>query len=271
MKVHANAALGPAGRLALCEAIESGMTLRAAAAALNVAPATAHRWWHRWRAATERGARLGRMASRPLLAPPTPATAARAPPRRSRSCGPAARPASARGGWPGSAAGPARRSGRCFTATGSRGGARRRAPDLSPLRVVASGSAASRRHRPPGALSPPRTRVTGDRAETSATARRRRLRLLALRRRRSLALRLRRAAPPTSAARPRPRVLERAIAHFAELGTGRARGGDERQRARLSPLARFRAQSSSATAPATSSPRPTRRAGTARSSASSRP
>ncbi len=47
MKVHANAALGPAGRLALCDAIESGMTLRAAAAALNVAPATAHRWWHR--------------------------------------------------------------------------------------------------------------------------------------------------------------------------------------------------------------------------------
>jgi hypothetical protein len=28
----------------MVEAIESGMTLRAAAAALNVAPATAHRW-----------------------------------------------------------------------------------------------------------------------------------------------------------------------------------------------------------------------------------
>jgi transposase InsO family protein len=53
MKVHANAALGPAGRLALVQAIESGMTLRAAAAALNVAPATAHRWWHRWRSADE--------------------------------------------------------------------------------------------------------------------------------------------------------------------------------------------------------------------------
>jgi transposase InsO family protein len=52
MKVHANAALGPAGRLALCELIESGMTLRAAAAALNVAPATAHRWWHRRQAAS---------------------------------------------------------------------------------------------------------------------------------------------------------------------------------------------------------------------------
>ena len=53
MKVHANAALGPAGRLALVKAIESGMTLRAAAAALNVAPATAHRWWHRWLGASE--------------------------------------------------------------------------------------------------------------------------------------------------------------------------------------------------------------------------
>jgi len=59
MKVHANAALGPAGRLALVQAIESGMTLRAAAAALNVAPATAHRWWHRFRAATEQERRLG--------------------------------------------------------------------------------------------------------------------------------------------------------------------------------------------------------------------
>ncbi|HET7484077.1 MAG TPA: IS481 family transposase [Solirubrobacterales bacterium] len=53
MKVHGNAALGPAGRLALVRAIESGMTLRAAAAALNVAPATAHRWWHRWLGASE--------------------------------------------------------------------------------------------------------------------------------------------------------------------------------------------------------------------------
>ena len=42
MKVHANAALGPAGRLALVQAIESGMT-----------QATAHRWWHRWRLAGE--------------------------------------------------------------------------------------------------------------------------------------------------------------------------------------------------------------------------
>ena len=53
MKVHGNAALGPAGRLALVQAIESGMTQKAAAAAFCVAPATAHRWWHRWRSADE--------------------------------------------------------------------------------------------------------------------------------------------------------------------------------------------------------------------------
>jgi transposase InsO family protein len=45
--------LGLAGRLELVRLIESGSTLRAAAAALNVAPATAHRWWHRWLAADE--------------------------------------------------------------------------------------------------------------------------------------------------------------------------------------------------------------------------
>jgi transposase InsO family protein len=53
MKIHGNAALGPAGRLALVQAIESGMTQKAAAAAFCVAPATAHRWWHRWKSAGE--------------------------------------------------------------------------------------------------------------------------------------------------------------------------------------------------------------------------
>jgi transposase InsO family protein len=47
MQTHPNAKLGPAGRLALTEAIASGMTQKAAAAAFCVSPATAHRWWHR--------------------------------------------------------------------------------------------------------------------------------------------------------------------------------------------------------------------------------
>jgi transposase len=45
--------LGLLGRLELVRLIERGATLRAAAAALGVAPATAHRWWHRWQAASE--------------------------------------------------------------------------------------------------------------------------------------------------------------------------------------------------------------------------
>jgi len=48
MNTHPRAALGPAGRQALVAAIEDGMTLKAAAAAFSVSPATAHRWWHRF-------------------------------------------------------------------------------------------------------------------------------------------------------------------------------------------------------------------------------
>jgi transposase len=40
--------LGPAGRLALCQAIDGGMTFRQAAVAMSVSPATAHRWWRRY-------------------------------------------------------------------------------------------------------------------------------------------------------------------------------------------------------------------------------
>src|SRR5438270_1921897 len=58
MYLHANAKLGLAGRLALVRAIESGLSLKAAAATFSVSPATAHRWWHRWLDADER-ARVG--------------------------------------------------------------------------------------------------------------------------------------------------------------------------------------------------------------------
>ena len=53
MSHHRNAKLGLAGRYALVSAIAGGMTLKAAAAAFSVSPATAHRWWHRWREAGE--------------------------------------------------------------------------------------------------------------------------------------------------------------------------------------------------------------------------
>jgi transposase InsO family protein len=51
MRLHRNAKLGLAGRLALVSAVAGGMSLRAAAAAFRVSPATAHRWWHRWQGA----------------------------------------------------------------------------------------------------------------------------------------------------------------------------------------------------------------------------
>src|ERR671935_142679 len=53
MSLHRNAKLGLAGRYALVSAIAGGMTLKAAAAAFSVSPATAHRWWHRWLEASE--------------------------------------------------------------------------------------------------------------------------------------------------------------------------------------------------------------------------
>ena len=47
MMFHRNAKLGLAGRFALVQAIESRMSLKAAAAAFSVSSATSHRWWHR--------------------------------------------------------------------------------------------------------------------------------------------------------------------------------------------------------------------------------
>jgi transposase InsO family protein len=65
--------LGLAGRLALVELVEEGATFRAAAAAVGVAPATAHRWWQRWRVASaaERVSRdcLRTRSSRPRSCP----------------------------------------------------------------------------------------------------------------------------------------------------------------------------------------------------------
>jgi transposase InsO family protein len=66
MQTHRNAKLGLAGRYALVGAIEAGMSLKQAAACFNVAPATAHRWWHRWRQSTgEARATLACLLDRP--------------------------------------------------------------------------------------------------------------------------------------------------------------------------------------------------------------
>jgi transposase len=53
MNVHGNAKLGPGGRRELVRVVEAGASLRMAAAAFGVAPATAHRWSVRWRQASE--------------------------------------------------------------------------------------------------------------------------------------------------------------------------------------------------------------------------
>jgi transposase InsO family protein len=69
MLLHANAKLGLAGRLALVSAIEGGCSLKAAAAAFNVSPATAHRWWHRWLDEGRRPEALLDRSSRPHRSP----------------------------------------------------------------------------------------------------------------------------------------------------------------------------------------------------------
>jgi transposase InsO family protein len=73
MYLHANAKLGLAGRFALVRAIEDGQSLKAAAVAFNVSPATAHRWWHRWLEAGEEARRtlscLFDRSSRPHRSP----------------------------------------------------------------------------------------------------------------------------------------------------------------------------------------------------------
>jgi transposase len=73
MYLHANAKLGLAGRRALVAAVEEGLSLRQAAAAFNVSPATAHRWWHRWLDSGEEGRRslscLADRSSRPRRSP----------------------------------------------------------------------------------------------------------------------------------------------------------------------------------------------------------
>jgi len=73
MLVHANAKLGPAGRIALVRRIESGCSLRAAARASSVSVATAHRWWHRYVSAALADQAAGTWArdrsSRPRFSP----------------------------------------------------------------------------------------------------------------------------------------------------------------------------------------------------------
>ncbi len=69
MYLHANAKLGLAGRFALVRAVETGLSLKAAAAAFSVSPATAHRWWHRWLDGGRQAGALLDRSSRPRCSP----------------------------------------------------------------------------------------------------------------------------------------------------------------------------------------------------------
>src|SRR5437588_11965741 len=69
MYLHANAKLGLAGRVALVRAIEGGLSLKAAAAAFSVSPATVHRWWHRWLDGGRQTSALVDRSSRPHRSP----------------------------------------------------------------------------------------------------------------------------------------------------------------------------------------------------------
>ena len=52
MTTHPRAKLGLAARHELCQLIEDGVSIRQAARIFNVSPATAHKWWCRWQAAS---------------------------------------------------------------------------------------------------------------------------------------------------------------------------------------------------------------------------
>jgi len=67
--LHRNAKLGLAGRRALVAAVEGGLSMKAAAAAFNVSPATVHRWWHRWLDGGRRPEALVDRSSRPHRSP----------------------------------------------------------------------------------------------------------------------------------------------------------------------------------------------------------
>jgi transposase InsO family protein len=69
MYLHANAKLGLAGRLALVRAVEDGLSMKAAAAAFSVSPATVHRWWRRWLDGGRAPSALVDRSSRPNRSP----------------------------------------------------------------------------------------------------------------------------------------------------------------------------------------------------------
>ena len=65
--MHGNAPLTPQGRLRLCQRIEAGWSVAAAAESMNISRQCAHKWWSRYRAEGVGG--LGDRSSRPHRCP----------------------------------------------------------------------------------------------------------------------------------------------------------------------------------------------------------
>ena len=120
MLLHAIAKLGLAGQFALVRAVEGGLSLKAAAAAFSVSPATAHRWWQRWlEGAASRRRSATRSSRRGIRRGCWPSSCS------SGSATVAARPAGGRGWSPARPALRIPRSGRCCGATASPAAQRR--------------------------------------------------------------------------------------------------------------------------------------------------
>lgn len=88
--MHANAPLTPEGRLRLCQRIESGWSVAAAAESMNISRQCAHKWWRRYCSEGRDG--LQDRSSRPRSCPhQTPANVERriVALRQSRKLGPA--------------------------------------------------------------------------------------------------------------------------------------------------------------------------------------
>ena len=124
MQFHRNAKSGLLGGASSCSRSLVACSIRCAAAAFRVSPATAHRWWRRWqRASVAERTSLVCLCDRSSRPAHSPRRLPRASERAICRC--RRRPAGGRGWWRARLVSRTRRSGRCCAASGSRGGRRR--------------------------------------------------------------------------------------------------------------------------------------------------
>ena len=150
MSFHRNAKLGLAGRPPLVRAIEDGGSLKAAAAAFSVSPATAHRWCIAGsRLARRPGGRSPVLGIAQVVRNARPVSSRASSPRRSALAD--ARPAGGRVWSPARPAARTRPCGRCSAGRGSPPAARA-ARACQQLRVALSRRSAAHGHLDDGCL-----------------------------------------------------------------------------------------------------------------------